>query len=96
MDTDIALWRRASTEAIAYIAAQAAGAVAGALLLLAPWPEAPADLSAMNPARSLGPALAAGKWQGFWIYLVGPAVGASLGALAYQTVRGTAIQPAPS
>jgi glycerol uptake facilitator-like aquaporin len=42
----------------------------------------------MNPARSFGPALAAAEWQDFWIYLVGPLVGGSLGALAYQVVRG--------
>ena len=42
----------------------------------------------MNPARSLGPALVAGEWRHLWIYLVGPIVGAALGALAYQLVRG--------
>jgi aquaporin NIP len=44
--------------------------------------------ASMNPARSLGPALASGTWTDFWIYLVGPVVGAALGALAYQLVRG--------
>ena len=42
----------------------------------------------MNPARSFGPALAAGEWKSFWIYVVGPVLGAALGALAYQLVRG--------
>ena len=45
--------------------------------------------ASMNPARSLGPALASGEWSDFWIYLAGPIAGASLGALAYQLVRGT-------
>jgi MIP family channel proteins len=136
-------------EAVAYGGMQAVGAVAGALLLLAAWPDQPANLGAtvpsvgagtalvyelvltaflmfvivavatdtravgaaaaiaiggtvgldalsggpvtgasMNPARSFGPALAAGEWTDFWVYVLGPALGATLGALAYQLVRG--------
>ena len=47
--------------------------------------------ASMNPARSFGPALAAGEWTDFWIYVVGPFLGAAAGALAYQLVR----SPAP-
>jgi aquaporin NIP len=136
-------------DAAAYVAAQCAGAVIAALLLLAVWPSEPASLGAtlptvgagsalayeavltailmfvimavatdtraagaaaaiaiggavgldalfggpvtgasMNPARSLGPALVSGEWQDFWIYVLGPLVGAGLGAFAYQLVRG--------
>ena len=35
-----------------------------------------------NPARSLGPAVISGQWQGWWIYWVGPLVGAFLASLA--------------
>jgi MIP family channel proteins len=136
-------------DAVAYIAAQLAGALAGALVLLAVWPNQPGNLGAtvpsvgvgsafvyeailtaflmfvimavatdtravgaaaaiaiggtvgldalfggpvtgasMNPARSFGPALAAGEWQDFWLYVLGPVIGAALGAFAYQLVRG--------
>jgi aquaporin NIP len=50
----------------------------------------PVTGASMNPARSFGPALAAGEWRDFWIYIAGPVAGAALGALAYQLVRGTA------
>ena len=30
----------------------------------------------MNPARSLGPDLIAGNFSNYWIYLVGPIIGA--------------------
>lgn len=44
--------------------------------------------ASMNPARSFAPALVSGQWRDFWVYLVGPLVGAPLGAFAYQLVRG--------
>lgn len=44
--------------------------------------------ASMNPARSFGPALASGHWADFWIWVAGPVLGTSLGALAYQVVRG--------
>lgn len=137
-------------EAAGYVGAQVLGAVLGALLLLAVWPDKPAELGAtvpsvgvgsalvyetvmtallmfvimavatdtravgaaaaiaiggtvgldalfggpvtgasMNPARTLGPALAAGEWSDLWVYLAGPITGAAIGAGAYQLVRAT-------
>lgn len=136
-------------EAVAYLFAQAAGALVAAGLLAAIWPSSPAALgttqptvgvgsafayevvltaflmfvilavatdtravgaaaaiaiggtvgldalfggpitgASMNPARSLGPALVSGQLHGLWIYLLAPAVGAAIGAAAYQVVRG--------
>jgi hypothetical protein len=48
----------------------------------------------MNPARSFGLALVSGTWTDFWVYVAGPVVGAALGALAYQLVRGERVTPA--
>ena len=45
----------------------------------------------MNPARSLAPALFAGGsvLATVWIYFVGPLIGAVLGAVAYDLIRGS-------
>jgi MIP family channel proteins len=136
-------------EALAYLAAQLAGALVAASLLAAIWPSSPAALgttlptvgvgsavayeavltaflmfvimavatdtravgagaaiaiggtvgldalfggpvtgASMNPARSIGPALVTGELHDLWIYIVAPLAGATVGALAYQLVRG--------
>jgi MIP family channel proteins len=54
----------------------------------------PISGASMNPARSLGPAVISGDLHALWLYLVAPLVGAALGALAYQFVRGEQVQPA--
>jgi aquaporin NIP len=137
------------SDAVAYVAAQALGALLASLLLVAIWPSQPAALGAtlpsvgvgsalvyevvltaflmfvimavatdtravgaaaaiaiggtvgldalfggpvtgasMNPARSLGPALVSGELGDLWLYLLAPSLGAALGALAYELVRG--------
>jgi aquaporin NIP len=48
--------------------------------------------ASMNPARWFGPALASWTWNDFWIWIVGPIAGTTLGAFAYQFIR--APQPA--
>ena len=72
------------------IAIIGAGAIGGTVGLDALF-GGPVTGASMNPARSLGPALAAGEWHDFWIYVVGPVTGAALGAFAYQLVRGTEV-----
>lgn len=44
--------------------------------------EAPISGTSTNPARSLGPAVISGAWQGWWIYWIGPLIGAFLSTLA--------------
>jgi MIP family channel proteins len=48
----------------------------------------PISGASMNPARSLGPALVSGELHALWLYVAAPLLGAALGALAYQFVRG--------
>ncbi len=48
----------------------------------------PVSGASMNPARSLGPALVSGELHALWLYLLAPLLGAAIGALAYQLVRG--------
>ncbi len=50
--------------------------------------------ASMNPMRSLGPALVSGDLHALWLYILAPIVGASLGGLAYQLVRGEQRGPA--
>ena len=50
--------------------------------------------ASMNPIRSLAPALVSGDLHALWVYLIAPVVGASLGGLAYQFVRGEQTRPA--
>jgi MIP family channel proteins len=52
----------------------------------------PISGASMNPARSLGPALVAGDLHALWLYIVAPLLGAGLGGLAYQFVRGGHVQ----
>jgi MIP family channel proteins len=47
----------------------------------------PISGASMNPARSLGPAIADGHLDHVWIYFLAPLLGAGLGAVVYQVIR---------
>jgi len=66
----------------------AAIAVGGTILLDAMF-GGPISGASMNPMRSAGPAIVSGDLHALWIYILAPIIGASVGGLAYQFVRGS-------
>ncbi|KAL5729120.1 Aquaporin TIP2-1 [Ranunculus cassubicifolius] len=64
------------------IAPIAIGFIVGANILAA----GPFSGGSMNPARSFGPAVAAGDFSGHWIYWAGPLIGGGLAGLIYGNV----------
>jgi len=44
--------------------------------------ESPISGTSTNPARSLGPAIVSGQWDGWWIYWVGPVIGSLAACVA--------------
>ncbi len=80
------------TRAVGAAAAIAIGGTVGLDALLG----GPITGASMNPARSFGPALASGTWSSFWVYLIGPVIGAVIGVFAYGLVRGPKPLASPS
>jgi MIP family channel proteins len=74
---------------------EAAAIAIGGYVALAATFAGPIAGASMNPARSFGPALVANTWTAWWVFWVGPIVGALAGAVAYQVIRhgGKAEQP---
>lgn len=68
------------------------GVAAGAVVMASIVVEAPLSGMSMNPARSLGPALVAGQFTAFWIYVTAPLAGMQLAAHlhARAAIRGCA------
>ncbi|EOA37870.1 hypothetical protein CARUB_v10011466mg [Capsella rubella] len=74
------------------IAPLAIGLIVGANILAA----GPFSGGSMNPARSFGPALAAGDFSGHWVYWVGPLVGGGLAGVIYSNAFITETKPEPT
>ncbi len=51
--------------------------------------------AAMNPARAFGPALVQNVWDDFWVWYVGPVIGAVAAALAYEYLYLRPLAPVP-
>jgi MIP family channel proteins len=72
------------TRAVGEAAAIAIGATIGLDAMFG----GPISGASMNPIRSLAPAMVSGNLHALWIYLTAPILGAAIGGLAYQYVRG--------
>jgi aquaporin NIP len=66
----------------------AAGAAIGGTIVVDALVGGPISGASMNPARSFGPALVAGDFNGLWIYLAAPVVGGIVAAAVYLFLRG--------
>ena len=63
-----------------------AGIAIGGMIFLIHLVGVPLTGASVNPARTLGPAIASGYWSFHWIYWVGPVVGAVVAGLIMQQV----------
>ncbi|KAJ7970990.1 Aquaporin NIP2-1 like [Quillaja saponaria] len=73
------------TKAIGELAGIAVGSAVCITSILA----GPISGGSMNPARTIGPAVASSYYKGIWVYVVGPIIGTLLGAWSYNLIRET-------
>src|SRR5580704_1055696 len=69
------------------VGAIAALGVGGYIALAGLW-SAPVSGTSMNPARSFGPALVSGDFTSYWVYVLGPIVGALIAVGCASELRG--------
>ncbi|XP_061347404.1 aquaporin NIP2-1-like [Gastrolobium bilobum] len=64
-----------------------AGVAVGSSVSIASIVAGPISGGSMNPARTLGPAIASASYKGLWVYIVGPITGALLGAWSHTVIQ---------
>ncbi|MDA9311907.1 aquaporin, partial [Polaribacter sp.] len=64
-----------------------AGIAVGAVVLLEAMFAGPITNASMNPARSIAPAIVAGKMQHLWMYILAPILGAILAVISCKLVK---------
>lgn len=65
-----------------------AGLAIGVTLVFAILMGGPLTGASLNPARSLGPAMATGNFTNLWIYFAGPLLGAAVAVVLYRGILG--------
>jgi MIP family channel proteins len=66
----------------------AVGLAIGGTLLFIELVAGPITGGSVNPARSIGPAIASWSFGDIWIYLTAPFIGGVIGAVCYEFIRG--------
>ena len=74
--------------AVAGKAGNLAGVAIGLTLVACILMGGPLTGASLNPARTIGPAIASGNYADLWVYIVGPVLGAVAAALLYTGLLG--------
>ena len=80
----VILYTATGGRSIGHNAAIAVGATVALLGLFA----SPISGASMNPARTLGPDNVGNNYTGWWVYVAGPVIGATIAVAVIQAVRG--------
>ncbi|KAI3871405.1 hypothetical protein MKW98_024574 [Papaver atlanticum] len=85
--TFIVMFLSASMSRKAHKVGQVSGLVIGVAISLAVLISGPISGGSLNPARSIGPAIVAWRFEHLWLYIVAPTAGAVVAALLFQLLK---------